>query len=57
MQLVERCWAADFESRPDLDDVIEELEVIAKTIPPSISSETPKGGNFDGSSNGCCTVQ
>jgi hypothetical protein len=54
---VERCWAADFETRPDLDDVIEELEIIAKTIPPSLSSETPKGGNFDGNSNGCCTVQ
>ena len=50
--LVERCWAADPETRPEFDDVVVELENIAREISPSISQ-----GGAGGGGGGCaCAI-
>ena len=33
-QLVEACWAADYEARPEFTDVIKTLEEVLKELPP-----------------------
>ncbi len=49
-QLVERCWAADFEERPEFIEVIKQLEAVLKELPPD---RKPAGGGGDG---GGCVV-
>lgn len=47
--LVENCWAADPEERPEFNQVVVELEAIAKDLVPTIT-EPPKA-------EGCCSLQ
>ena len=51
--LVERCWAADPETRPEFEDIVTDLETIAKEIAPAHS----EGKNAGGVPTECgCTV-
>mmetsp|Transcript_18868 Transcript_18868/g.40627 ORF Transcript_18868/g.40627 Transcript_18868/m.40627 type:complete len:504 (+) Transcript_18868:214-1725(+) len=58
--LVESCWASDYESRPEFDDIVDQLEAIARDIKPKITEGNEKSvvpGGAGGSGDGCCTVQ
>lgn len=47
--LIEACWAADYEMRPEFLQIIGTLEDILKSLPPD-----PISGDGGG---GCCSVQ
>ena len=47
-RLVERCWAADYEERPDFDAIVEQLEEILNGLP---EEKSTAGG--DGP---CCAI-
>ena len=49
-EMVEACWAADHEARPEFEEVVEMLEAYTRDIRPMVSYGEQKGG-------GCCTVQ
>lgn len=50
--LVESCWAADPDSRPEFEEVVDKLEAICRDIKPTVTDTTPSGGGGD-----CCIVQ
>eukprot|EP00878_Enallax_costatus_P021095 GHUV01022324.1.p1 GENE.GHUV01022324.1~~GHUV01022324.1.p1 ORF type:complete len:161 (-),score=27.33 GHUV01022324.1:1510-1992(-) len=51
-ELVCRCWDADYDKRPEMTDVIEQLQDILQKMPPepSVAGGAAGGG-------GCCSVQ
>lgn len=54
-ELVSRCWDADYDKRPEMIEVIEEMQKILKELPaePSMMGH----GGAAGSGSGCCSVQ
>lgn len=48
--LVARCWDADYDKRPEMTEVIAELQSVMATLPPDTSLAAGGGG-------GCCSVQ
>ena len=48
--MVEACWAADHEARPEFEEVVDMLESFAREIKPTVSYGEQKGG-------GCCSLQ
>ncbi|GFR46936.1 hypothetical protein Agub_g8584 [Astrephomene gubernaculifera] len=63
-RLVETCWAADYESRPEFTEVIEMLEEVAKEIKPELASEAKRPSSATGrkeappvaDSSHCCSL-
>ncbi|KAF8063844.1 TRN1 [Scenedesmus sp. PABB004] len=55
-ELVARCWDADYDMRPEMTQVITELQAVLRTLPPEASLA---GGAAGGASagGGCCSVQ
>ena len=54
-QLVEECWAPDFERRPSFPALIKRLEAVLKSLP---ATPQPSAGAADNpSQGGCCCVQ
>jgi hypothetical protein len=47
--LVERCWAADFDERPEFCEIVDALEAMLATMPPD-ADEAVRG-------KGCCAIQ
>jgi hypothetical protein len=47
--LVEQCWAADHEQRPEFEEVVEVLESIARDLQPTVSDGVQESG--------CCSLQ
>eukprot|EP00798_Chlamydomonas_sp_ICE-L_P023673 gene23673-9209_t len=67
-RIVEACWAPDHEGRPDLEEVIAELEVLVKLMKPNYMEPPPPATTpttqdvkptsaSSSSSDGCCAVQ
>ncbi|KAL6746387.1 protein kinase [Haematococcus lacustris] len=56
--LVERCWAPNFDDRPELDDVIFQLEQLAACLAPTITPEpAPPPPPAPPEEKGCCCLQ
>lgn len=55
-KIVEKCWNADYEARPELEDIIAELEDLAVDLkmPPSRLEQVPKTDKR--SRSNCCSV-
>lgn len=54
-QLVEECWAPDFERRPSFPALIKRLEAVLKSLP---AKPPPAAAAAPSSSQGnCCSVQ
>ena len=46
--MVEACWAADHEARPEFEEVVDMLEAFARELKPTITDGTQGGG--------CCSL-
>eukprot|EP00798_Chlamydomonas_sp_ICE-L_P006021 gene6021-5329_t len=55
-RIVEQCWAPDQEERPELEDVIDELEALAADMRPRLTDGPPKS-SASSSSGACCSLQ
>ena len=53
-EMVEECWAPDFERRPSFPALIKRLEAVLETLPLSPPTAAATGA---AASKGCCTVQ
>lgn len=42
--MIERCWAADPEERPEFEEVVEALDLIARELKPVVTEASPAGG-------------
>jgi hypothetical protein len=51
--LVSRCWDQDYDSRPEMTEVIAELQQVLAQLPP----ESSMVGGVGGGGGGCCSVQ
>jgi len=51
-QLVERCWDADYDKRPEMTEVIEELKKTLAQLPMEISI-----AQRERTADSCCVVQ
>lgn len=49
-ELVQRCWDADYDKRPEMTEVIEKLQRVLKELPKETPIATREG-------EGCCSVQ
>jgi hypothetical protein len=47
--LVSRCWDPDYDQRPEMTDVIVQLQQVLATMPPDASIASQNSG--------CCVVQ
>ncbi len=52
--MVEECWAPDFERRPSFPALIKRLEAVLETLPPSPPTTAAASA---APSKGCCAVQ
>ncbi|KAF6260215.1 protein kinase [Scenedesmus sp. NREL 46B-D3] len=52
-ELVGRCWDADYDKRPEMTEVIQELQRVFKELPPDPTVSQQQGG----SGGGCCSMQ
>ncbi len=55
--LVERCWAADYDTRPDFKDVITTLGGILNGMPLDTPISDPSASGSAANSSACCSVQ
>ncbi len=49
--LVEACWAADYEQRPEIVEVVSRLDEISQKLAPTTNAGS------DMNNGGCCCVQ
>ena len=55
-EMVEECWAPDFEARPSFPALIKRLEEVLKTLP-ATPPAAGGGGAAAAPGKGCCAVQ